>query len=102
METNKKPRCRQKIMLPETLALRKIREILNLDHKSAAILVEKSAKQLEKIENGFVELTPCLTNKENVHNFGEISREDVHNFGEISRAPYLLSDPLLLVKSKLL
>ena len=63
METNKKPRCRQKIMLPETLALRKMREILNLDRKSAAILVEKSAKQLEKIENGFVELMPCIINK---------------------------------------
>ena len=63
METNKKPRCKQKVMLPETLALRKMREILDLDRKSAAILVEKSSKQLEKIENGFVELTPLLINK---------------------------------------
>ena len=63
MEANKKPRCKQKVMLPETLALRKMREILNLDRKSAAILVEKSSKQLEKIENGFVELTPLLISK---------------------------------------
>ena len=63
METNRKLRCKQKIILPETLALRKMREISNLNRKSAAILVEKSAKQLEKIENGFVELTPLLINK---------------------------------------
>ncbi len=63
METNRKPRCKQKVMLPETLALRKMREILDLDRKSVAILVEKSSKQLEKIENGFVELTPLLINK---------------------------------------
>lgn len=60
MEQAKTPRSRQKIMLPETLALRKMREILNLDRKQAAILVEKNAKQLEKIENGFVELSPAL------------------------------------------
>ena len=63
MEQTKTPRSRQKIMLPETLALRKMREILNLDRKQAAILVEKNAKQLEKIENGFVELTPALVSQ---------------------------------------
>jgi hypothetical protein len=52
MEQLKIPRCRQKIMLPETIALRKMRDFLKLDRKSAAILIEKSSKQLEKIENG--------------------------------------------------
>ena len=56
-------------MRPETLALRKMREILNLDRKQASILVEKSAKQLEKIENGFVELTPHLI-KNFIKNYG--------------------------------
>jgi transcriptional regulator with XRE-family HTH domain len=62
MEQLKIPRCRQKIMLPETIALRKMRNFLKLDRKSAAILIEKSSKQLEKIENGYVEVTPQLIN----------------------------------------
>jgi len=62
MEHSKIPRCRQKIMLPETVALRKMRDFLKLDRKSAAILIEKSSKQLEKIENGYVEVTPQLIN----------------------------------------
>jgi len=49
-------------MLPETSALRKMRDFLKLDRKSAAILIEKSSKQLEKIENGYVEVTPQLIN----------------------------------------
>ena len=49
-------------MLPETIALRKMRDLLKLDRKSAAILIEKSFKQLEKIENGYVEVTPQLIN----------------------------------------
>lgn len=49
-------------MLPETIALRKMRELLGHDRKTAGLLVEKSAKHLEKIENGFVELTPQLLN----------------------------------------
>lgn len=60
METKKINRSRQKIMLPETIALRKMRELLGHDRKTAGLLVEKSAKQLEKIENGFVEVTPQL------------------------------------------
>ncbi len=62
MEQIKILRCKQKIMLPETLALRKMREFLHLDRKSAGILIEKSYKQLEKIENGYVEVTPQLIN----------------------------------------
>lgn len=60
MEPKKQPRSKQKIMLPETIAIRKMRESLKLDRKTAALLVEKSPKQLEKIENGYVEITPQL------------------------------------------
>lgn len=49
-------------MLPETIALRKMRELLGHDRKTAGLLVEKSPKQLEKIENGFVEVTSQLIN----------------------------------------
>ena len=53
-------RCEQKIITPETIALRKIREYLGFDRKTAGLVLEKSPKQLEKIENGRVELTPLL------------------------------------------
>ncbi len=60
MEATKINRSKTKLMLPETIALRKMRELLNLDRKQAALLIGKSSKHLEKIENGFVEVTPIL------------------------------------------
>ena len=52
MEPNKKPRCKQKIMLPEALALRKMREIRGLSRKEASTLLGIGHKAIEKIENG--------------------------------------------------
>ena len=57
-----KARSQQKKMEPETYAIRKMRELRNLNRTTAAIVVEKTPKALEKIENGRVELTPELIN----------------------------------------
>lgn len=58
-ETKKttKRRCEQKIITSEIIALRKIRELLGLDRKTADLILNKSPKQLEKIESGRVELS---------------------------------------------
>ena len=60
MQSKKVYRSKKKIITKKTVALRKMREILGFDRKIAGALVERNYKQLEKIENGYVEVTDIL------------------------------------------
>lgn len=62
MQVQKKKRIRTKNITPETRAVRLMRELRNLPRSTAAIIVEFSPDMLEKIENGYVKLTPELIN----------------------------------------
>lgn len=58
MESNLVPRHKQKIITEDTVAIRKMRELRKYSRAHAGVLLQLSAKQIEAIENGRVQLTP--------------------------------------------